>query len=506
MLSLFTRINNVIYNKIINIIRISPQMFVNDRGSDPAPAPAPAPALDNTSHRLFNTEIPNDILAADYELQELVKIVTNSNIKIDNVVLHKRFEAKIANHEDTVFKTKMRLLYVIIANDLYRSIFEEKKLYKSNKTKYLVGVFRYNDYIIRIDDSPYCFLDEQQVIDTIQKHTAIHKAHEDPHIVIPYFTYINMKKKANGNICDCDHDPCGCSYVGDGTAECISDSDRADDADTADDGDYSRVFYNRLRYNTISFSIQPYVKNTESLHTWAKDNITHNVNINFSKIKIEFFTHLLYKCALLLHKIHSIGIVHGDIKPDNILIEEKKDFNINDPVKSRNFSVYLIDFGLSGKDNVGIGTGGTIPFCHPEFRNIHDTKRTDKYHWNVVKKKHDVWSLGLAFITLYIHDAFYNYYYKYPSYFFNSTGYVSMIVLDSVVPPQMRRLFTDMLSYDSISIDDVCDRLRCTNSISPAAADAVAGTGVTAAAAAAAATEEAEADSVIDVPNTDDIT
>ena len=475
MLSLFTRINSVIYNKIINILRFSHQMFVNDRGSETEPetgpetesTPAHAPAHDsepnNTSHRLFNTEIPNDILAADYELQELIKIVTNSNIKIDNVVLHKRFEAKIANHEDTVFKTKMRLLYVIIANNLYRSVFEEKKLYKSDKTKYLVGVFRYNDYIIRIDDSPYCFFDEEHVITTIQKHTAIHKAHEDTHIVIPYFTYINMKKNASGNICDCDHDPCGCSYVGDGTAECIADSDRADDADTADtsdDGDYSRVFYNRLRYNTISFSIQPYVKNTESLYTWAKDNITHNVNVHFSKIKIEFFTHLLYKCALLLQKIHSIGIVHGDIKPDNILIEEKTDFNINDPVKCQHFSVYLIDFGLSGKDNVGIGTGGTIPYCHPEFRNIRDTKRTEKYHWSVVKKKHDVWSLGLAFITLHIHDAFYSYYYKYPSYFFNSTGYVSTFVLDSVGIPKMRRLFTDMLSYDSISIDDVCDRLH----------------------------------------------
>jgi len=504
----------VIYNKIINIIRFSQQMFVNDRGSGSDSGSMPAPALDNTSHRLFNTEISNEILAADYELQELIKIVTNSNINIDNVVLHKRFEAKIANHEDTVFKTKMRLLYVIIANNLYRSVFEEKKLYKSDKTKYLVGVFRYNDYIIRIDDSPYCFFDEQQVIDTIQKHTAIHKAHEDTHIVIPYFTYINMKKKANGDICDCDHDPCGCSYVGDGTAECIADADRADradSADTADDGDYSRLFYNRLRYNTISFSIQPYVKNTESLHTWAKDNITHNVNINFSKIKTEFFAHLLYKCALLLHKIHSIGIVHGDVKPDNILIKEQKDFNINDPVKCQYFSVYLIDFGLSGKDNVGIGTGGTIPFCHPEFRNIRDTKRTDKYHWNVVKKKHDVWSLGLAFITLYIHDAFYSYYYKYPSYFFNSTGYVSTLVLDSVVPPQMRRLFTDMLSYDSISIDDVCDRLRdsisiddvcdrlrCTISISAVV--------VAAAVVAPVVVAAEDADSVIDVPNTDDIT
>ena len=474
MSSLYTRIKNLIYNKIINrgivnkrrtynILRYSQQMFVNGSGSgsgsgseteteyEPEPEPEPEPALDNTSHRLFNTKIPNEIIESDYELQELIKIVTNSNINIDNVVLHKSFEVKISNHGDIVFKTKMRLLYVIIANNLYRSIFEEKKLYKSNRTKYLVGVFRYNDYIIRIDDSPYCFLDEQQIITSIQATT-----NHDTHIVIPYFTYINMKKNANGAICDCDVIPCGCSYVGDGVAA----DDADDDAVRADNGDYSRVFYNLLRYNTISFSIQPYVKDTESLHTWAKDNITDNVNIHFSKIKTEFFTHLFYKCALLLQKIHSIGIVHGDVKPDNILIKEQKDFNINDPVKSRNFSVYLIDFGLSGKDNVGIGTGGTIPYCHPEFRNIRDTKRTDKYHWNVVKKKHDIWSLGLAFITLFIHNTFYSYYYRYPSYFFNSTGYVSTLVIDSIGNKELSQLFSDILSYDSISIDDVCDRLR----------------------------------------------
>ena len=489
MLSLFTRIKHLIYNKLINrgivnklreynILQNSQQMFVNSSGSETGSEFETNPEPENKSAKntiiqesmIFNTEISKDILATEYELQELIKIVTNSNIKIDNVVLHKRFEDKLDSLTEIldnsskgdctldhrhIFKTKMRLLYVIIANNLYRSVFEEKKLYKSDKTKYLAGVFRYNDYIIRIDDSPYCFLDEQQVITTIQENTTNDETYK--HIVIPYFTYINMKKNANGNICDCDHDPCGCSYVGDGSAECIADAVRAD---IADDCDFSRVYYNRLRYNTISFSIQPYVKNSESLHTWAKDNITDNVNINFSKIKIEFFTHLFYKCALLIQEIHSIGLVHGDIKPDNILIKEENDFNINDPVKSRHFSVYLIDFGLSGKDNTGIGTGGTIPYCHPEFRNIRDTKRTDKYHWNVVKKKHDVWSLGLAFITLFIHNAFYSYYYKYPSYFFNSSGYVSALVLDSIGSPQLSRLYTDILSYDSISIDDVCERLR----------------------------------------------
>jgi serine/threonine protein kinase len=495
MLSLFTRlkkgihhilINNGIINKrpTYNILQQSQQMFVNCSGSgsdfesesefetDPESKPKPEPEPENIiieGRKLFNTVIPNNILENDNELQELIQIITGSNINVDNVILHKRFEAKLiespTNCEDIIFKTKMRLLYVIISNNLYRTAFEEKKLYKSNKTKYLIGVFRYNDYIIRIDDSPYCFLDEQQIM-TIIKDNNVNDNDKYENIVIPYFTYINMKQNAKGDMCDCDCDPCGCSYVGDGSVYCADDDNDGDDCDGdgAGDGkgagDYSRAFYNRLRYNTISFSIQPYIKHTESLHTWSISNITDNVNINFDKLKFTFFTNLFYKCALLIQKIHSIDLVHGDIKPDNILMKEDGSFNINDPVKCRNFSVYLIDFGLSGKNNIGIGTGGTVPYCHPEFRNIRDTKRTDKYNWNVIRKKHDVWSLGLAFITLYIHNTFYSYYYKYPSYFFNASGYVSALILDSIANQQLSSLFHSMLSYDSISINDVCERIR----------------------------------------------
>ena len=480
MLSLFTKAKNLIYNKIINpvivnkqtiLLQHSQQMFVNDSSSgsetetEPEPEPESETKPEMLHKKLFDTDIPNNILNTDYELQELIKIITNSNINIDNVVLHKRFESKLAKHEDAIFKTKMRLLYVIIANNLYSSVFEEKKSYKpANKTYYPTGVFRYNDYIIRIDDSPFCFFDEEQVITALYKSTANDNDDACKHIIIPYFTYINMKKKANGNICDCDHDPCGCAYVGDNSSYC--DEDAAYDEDLIsgkfekEPPNYSRIFYNQLRHNTISFSIQPYVKDTESLYTWAKDNIKDNVNINFAKIKFDFFTDLFSKCALLLQKLHSVEIVHGDIKPDNILIKENRDFNINDVSKSRLFSVYLIDFGLAGKNSVGIGTGGTIPYCHPEFRNIHDTKRTDKYNWAVIKKKHDVWSLGITFITLYMNNTFYSYYHKYPSYFFNSNGYVSTLVLDSIANPQLRRLFTDILSYDSISINDVCEQIR----------------------------------------------
>lgn len=507
---LFTRLQKM-YNKLINRVNvkklrkntvvIDSQMYISGSDTEPetetetdtAPAPAPETSpdaislviseqrvtnmntriTDRSSHLLFNNEIPTTTICCDYELQELIKIVSTRSINVERVILHDKFESLLSKltDKDIIFKTKMRLLYVIIACNIYRQSVEEKKLYKSQKTNHYVGVFRYSDYIIRVDDSPYCFQDEECVISAIRNHTTNDETFQ--HIVIPYFTYINIKKNANGEICDCSSNICDCVYV---DADAPVDDAAATDADTAADAatdpktteittdtkleDYSRIFYNKLRYNTLSFSIQPCVKHSESLYSWVGVNITDNVNMNFLKFKHIFYTHLFYKCARLLQKIHAIGIVHGDIKPDNILIKEEPGFNINDPIKSRLFSVYLIDFGLSGKDNVGIGTGGTIPYCHPEFQNIRDTRRTDKYRWNVIKKKHDVWSLGLAFITLYIHRSFYNYYYKYPSYFFNSSGYVSAIVLGSIGNQSLNRLFIDILSYDSISIDEVCNQLR----------------------------------------------
>ena len=120
MLSLFTKAKNLIYNKIINpvivnkqtiLLQHSQQMFVNDSSSgsetetEPEPEPESETKPEMLHKKLFDTDIPNNILNTDYELQELIKIITNSNINIDNVVLHKRFESKLAKHEDAIFKT-----------------------------------------------------------------------------------------------------------------------------------------------------------------------------------------------------------------------------------------------------------------------------------------------------------------------------------------------------------------------------------------------------------------
>jgi serine/threonine protein kinase len=122
--------------------------------------------------------------------------------------------------------------------------------------------------------------------------------------------------------------------------------------------------------------------------------------------------------------------------------------------------VYLIDFGLSGISGKGTGTGGTIPYCHPEFKNIRDTLKVSKYNWRTVQLKHDVWSLGVMFITMYIYHDFYNYYYKYPDYFFTADGYVSSLIIGVIAHKKLNELFTEILSADCIPVGEACLLLK----------------------------------------------
>jgi len=77
-----------------------------------------------------------------------------------------------------------------------------------------------------------------------------------------------------------------------------------------------------------------------------------------------------------------------------------------------------------------------------------------------MNKKHDVWSLGVAFITMYIYRDFYNYYHKYPSYFFMKDGYVSSLIIDVITHDKLNRVFTKLLSIECISSEELCDILE----------------------------------------------
>ena len=173
MLSILYKIKNKLFSKKVpdkksrqhkyNIVfgdHIMTVDLTNDDNDDvgtTASAPPPTPTI---TQRLFNTEIEESIINKDYELQSLLHIMNIRQFSLENVTLERKIEEAINSipAASDIMKIKLKILYIIIANDMYQNIFEEKKLYHSTKIKQLIGVFRYNDYIIRIDDSPYSFI------------------------------------------------------------------------------------------------------------------------------------------------------------------------------------------------------------------------------------------------------------------------------------------------------------------------------------------------------------
>lgn len=113
--------------------------------------------------------------------------------------------------------------------------------------------------------------------------------------------------------------------------------------------------------------------------------------------------HIMKGCALGLQYLHRKNIVHGDIKPANILIT--KDDGIN-------FDALISDFGECKEDSTSTNTPastplprtghtGTIEYCAPELY------RRDVGGSLLVRPsaKTDIWSLGMVFFYLLSHGS-----------------------------------------------------------------------------------------------------
>jgi len=106
----------------------------------------------------------------------------------------------------------------------------------------------------------------------------------------------------------------------------------------------------------------PYLKN------WV---ILSEYNSN-RRILIELFI----KICRGLEKIHNTGVIHCDIKPDNIMVSPNED-------------IVFIDFEP---------TGGTSGYIAPEI--IYD-----KYDESIYTTAVDIWSLGMTMLNVYIEDV-----------------------------------------------------------------------------------------------------
>jgi hypothetical protein len=209
-------------------INESQETHINEEPTPPPPSPV-------ITIRLFNTEFDQSIIKNDYELQDLLKIMDLYMFDISNVTLEPRFET-LVNAIPDIHKIKIKLLYIIIANNWYRDLFEEKKKYPSVKVTQPVGVFRYNDYIIRIDDCPFSFMNESDV----KKATIEIK---EDNIIRPFLIYTNIRHNPLTNdICECRKPSCDCDYRDNAEYESPS-------------CEIAQSCFQKLRTNTISFSI-----------------------------------------------------------------------------------------------------------------------------------------------------------------------------------------------------------------------------------------------------------
>ena len=92
-----------------------------------------------------------------------------------------------------------------------------------------------------------------------------------------------------------------------------------------------------------------------------------NRNNAFKKLSRTLFS--------ISEQIHKLGVIHGDLKPEHIMVRNKNN--------SPDFSdIRLIDFGLSYTKHVSHWRGGTYGFCNPYYWNEYNQ---ELYSWNDLK-------------------------------------------------------------------------------------------------------------------------
>lgn len=146
----------------------------------------------------------------------------------------------------------------------------------------------------------------------------------------------------------------------------------------------------QTKMNSFDWQKDCIIKEIESF--WDKDHMLVTItpyipNLYKEKIKNlnkNQFLNLLIKTSILLDKLHTSGIIHGDIKEQNIIIDT-------------NLTPYLIDFDCSySKSSIPTteDIGGTEEYLSPEiiaYESGNEEARKE------ITEKTDVFSLGIVF-------------------------------------------------------------------------------------------------------------
>ena len=136
-------------------------------------------------------------------------------------------------------------------------------------------------------------------------------------------------------------------------------------------------------------------KHVEERYSHDKSGNNTNISINNKKYyKEEDIRDFCKNILLGLDYLHKNGIIHHDIKPNNILLCKKKICKITD----FNFSSILDNLN---EDNIGSNGDSVDNFRAPETINLNDNSNNngDDTNREYQGKPLDIWALG---VTLYI--------------------------------------------------------------------------------------------------------
>ena len=307
--------------------------------------------------------------------------------------------SKLHNHQQRAFSSNDFVVFKKYEDYSENKENEENEERKSKQCKYDYGVFKHKqmDLIFRIDSVDDQVENEIKIAQILLKKYKNYKNVVQMGIVLPVYTHIQHSLN-------------------------------------------SPLF-------PLYYSIQPYMSGI-TLDCWVEIN---KYKRNFIEIVYDLFIQL---CAIV-KELHELDCVHGDLKPGNVLVSSN--------VKTSQNCVYLIDFGLSGKHlNTKHASGGTLPYCAPETQNTCALNAHNKHHgnsaifnatnykykWNLHSKSHDIWSIGLIFMTIYIFKETHHYYKNYPFDFFTNGGYVSPKYFCEIEHEYIREVLTKHMLVD----------------------------------------------------------
>ena len=142
------------------------------------------------------------------------------------------------------------------------------------------------------------------------------------------------------------------------------------------------------------FDVKGEFHNGERIYFINHQEFYHNIKSSKNMMR-----QFLYKLMLAFDLLQSQGIVHADIKSDNILVSSKDDEII---------SVKLIDFGSAFVfDNTSIISMSTPEYLAPEILDYLENKGKSKYSngasevfKNMHVWSHDMWSIGALLLEI----------------------------------------------------------------------------------------------------------